>query len=337
MLMRLLRVGFCVCLALCLAAVSAQPVYAQQQSAFSLQVTPSPLIATLEPGVVKALEFKVLNSGSTEEQYSIALREFTINSDSGEIELGDTEPKDVASFITIEQPEFRLRPNEWFTARLKADTPKEAGFSYSFAVVISRSEQTQLPATAKLQGSVAIFTLLNVDRPDAVRKLDLTEFISAKKVYSSVPASFKLSFKNSGNTLVQPKGNVFISRNDKDPEPITVLPVNAAAGYIIPGSKRTLETQWESGFPSKDADGHERWDWSRLADFRIGRYTAKVVAVYDDGQRDVPIEAALTFWVLPWKIIVLSALLILLVLTGVWTVIKKIVRGVKPQKRRADT
>ena len=41
-----------------------------------------------------------------------------------------------------------------------------------------------------------------------------------------------------------------------------------------------------------------------LSKFRIGSYTASLLAVYDNGKRDVPLEAHLSFWVFPWKIIV---------------------------------
>ena len=44
-------------------------------------------------------------------------------------------------------------------------------------------------------------------------------------------------------------------------------------------------------------------NWNKLTEFRIGPYEAKLLVVYDDGQRDVVLEGSSTFWVIPYKII----------------------------------
>jgi hypothetical protein len=44
-------------------------------------------------------------------------------------------------------------------------------------------------------------------------------------------------------------------------------------------------------------------NWNKLTSFRIGKYTANLLLVYDNGTRDIPIEATISFWVLPWKVI----------------------------------
>ena len=46
-----------------------------------------------------------------------------------------------------------------------------------------------------------------------------------------------------------------------------------------------------------------KWDSSKLSHLRIGRYTANLVMTYDDGKRDVPLEAVVSFWVIPWRLI----------------------------------
>jgi hypothetical protein len=35
------------------------------------------------------------------------------------------------------------------------------------------------------------------------------------------------------------------------------------------------------------------------------------VLVYDNGQRDVPMEAYVSFWIIPWRLIIYALLLIL--------------------------
>ncbi len=314
-------VSLCVLACIVLGARS----YAQDTTGgFSLQVTPSPLIATVDPGEQTSLEVKVRNASTTAEELKMELRAFTIDRDNGEIKISDETASNVADFVTFEQANFHVEAGQWYTQKVNVNTPKDAGFSYSFVILISRQEPLpKVEGVSNIEGSVALFTLLNVNRPDAVKKLELTSFISAKKSYEYMPAEFELSIENTGNTIVQPQGNIFIGRSADEQEPLAVLEINQGNGYIIPTSSRTLKTSWSDGFPSRNADGKLVWDWSKLNKIRIGKYTAKVVLIYDDGERDVPIESTVTFWVLPWKIIIGFVLLLVILGVGIFTVFRK--------------
>ena len=45
------------------------------------------------------------------------------------------------------------------------------------------------------------------------------------------------------------------------------------------------------------------WGGYNLSKLRFGHYTAHMVLAYDNGTRDVPIEAVVGFWVVPWRLI----------------------------------
>ena len=283
-------------------------------SDFSLQVSPSPLVATVKPGQTQELELKIRNAGTGTESLKIESRQFSVNKQTGEVKLDDTEPSEIAPWVKYSAPTFSIKPGEWFTQKVKVSLPKESGFSYSLALVISRTNNAKAVESGRLiKGSVAVFTLINVDRPGAVRKLEITDFSTKQSVYEYLPAEFNVSVQNTGNTIVQPYGNVFIQRSSGDKDPIATLPVNDKGGYLLPDTPRTLKTEWNEGFPvfetKTSVDGSQQrqlaWDWSKLTDFRIGPYTAKLVAIYNDGQRDVPIEKEVTFWVIPWRTILI--------------------------------
>ena len=297
------------------------------ENGFAVQVTPSPLIATLKPGQISALELRINNTGSAKESYKMELRSFSVDADSGKVDLGNEEPKEVTRFVSFEQPTFSLEPGQWINQRITVNTPIDAGFSYSFAVMVLRDKmQVSETRGATIQGSVAVFALLNVDRPDAVRKLDIVEFSSAKKVYEYLPSTLTLKIKNTGNTIVAPKGNIFISRKYSDTTHIDLLQVNASAGNIIPGRTRMLPVEWSNGFPvhtTKDGVSRLSWDMSKLSKLRIGKYSAKAIVIYDDGTRDVPVEAVVSFWVIPWKLILGTFVVLALVVLGAFSVLKK--------------
>lgn len=308
---------------------------AEPPSAFSLQVTPSPLVATVKPGVPGELELKIHNASTGTENLKIEPRSFTFNDASGQIALNDTTPPDVATWLSFGAPTFTIQPGEWFTQKVHISLPKDTGFSYSFALVISRQATPKPTAAGRLlKGSVAVFTLVNVDRPGATRKLEVSAFTASKHVYEYLPADLSVHFKNTGNSIVQPYGNIFIQRGSNDKSPIAVLPVNESHGYILPATNRTLTTSWNSGFPLYQtvatATGSQKhamvWDWANVSQFRIGRYTAKLVAAYSDGNRDVPLTGEVSFWVFPWKIVLGLFILSLLVIVGLWSFIRKLLR-----------
>lgn len=313
---------------------------------FALQVSPSPLVATIKPGTKTTLELKIRNAGTNAETLKIEPRKFSVNNQTGQVNLDDSAPSEIAPWVKFSAPTFTVKPGEWYTQNITISLPKDTGFSYSLALIISRAQNPQSIQSGRLvKGSVAVFTLLNVDRPGAVRKIEVSNLSMGADIYEYVPATVNMTFKNTGNTIVQPYGNVFIQRGADDISPIASLPVNDRDGYLLPGSERLLTADWIEGFPkyqvTTSQEGattkQEIWDWQQLSQLRIGQYVAKLVAVYNDGQRDVPIERSVSFWVLPWKILLVILAVIALIALGVWSVFRKIwllVRGGKKAKKQ---
>lgn len=318
-----------------------RPAVAQNTGEFFLQVSPSPLVSTLKPGQSTTLELKIRNAGPQTENLKIAPRTFKLTDDQ-RLELDDTRQPEVASWIRFGETTFAIKPGQTYTQKVTLNVPKDAGFSYSFALVISRTDNAAQPESgAALKGSVAIFTLLNIDRPGATRKLEVNKFSTSAGVYEYLPAQFDIDFKNTGNTIVQPAGSIFVQRGSNDREPIGTVAVNDSNGYILPGSTRTLSVRWDNGFPvertTTNADGstskHTDWNWGNFGNIRFGQYTAKLVAIYNDGQRDVPIMTEVTFWVIPWKILLGVLVVLLLIGFGIWSMVSKAIRLGRRMKR----
>ena len=325
------RLLLAVCAVVFLAVCALVP-FARAQNAdddgFSLQVSPSPLVATVEPGKTTTLELNIRNTNTKAQNLKMGLKAFSVDPDSGQVTLLNDEPKDVKDFVSFASPNLHLEAGAIFAQKVTIAVPEDAGFTYSFAISIAREEPNKLPdGSSAIQGSVAVFTLLNVNKQGSERKFELSEFAASKHAYQYLPADFNLKLKNTGNTLVQPKGNIFIQRGSNDQKPIAVIPLNDAGGLILPGTSRTLSASWNDGFPhyqTKD-DGSKKlvWELSKLSNLRIGKYTAKVVAVYDDGQRDVPITAEVTFWVWPWHLMLGLVVVLILVVVGGYTVARR--------------
>lgn len=312
-------------------------------SDFSLEVSPSPLVVDVHPGEQKTITLKIRNASTRAEQLKIESRGFSIAHPSEQINITQNTPADLAQWVHYSHPTFSIAAGQWFTQTITIDLPDSAGFSYPFVVVVSRQANPDRPdGGAAIRGSIAVFALVNIDKPGATRKLEIESFTLDRSFYEYLPATFNITLKNTGNSITQPYGNLYIQNSGNESEPLAVLPVNQSAAYILPGSTKKITSSWTDGFPIyktvNDKDGKEHkeleWNWEDIAHFRFGHYTAKVVAVYNDGIRDVPVIGEVSFWVIPWRIL-LGALVVLVILGfGLWTIIKRVAHHTKHIVRR---
>lgn len=305
------------------------------EEGFSLQVSPSPLVATVQPGADRILELQIRNTNTTSQALKMDIRSFDINSTSGEVKLNNTVSPEIRELVSFESPKFTLAAGEIFTQRIHVHPGVNTGFSYNFALVVSQQNPPKVSkGKSAIAGSVAVFTLINVDKPGAVRKFELKSVAVGRHSYEYLPADISVTLKNTGNTNVQPSGTIFIQRNSSDSKPIAMLPLNNTGGYVLPGVNRTFSASWTGGFPhfeTTETNGKKerRLVWQGgFSNLRIGRYVAKVVAIYDDGQRDIPATAEVSFWVIPWKLLLAALLIVIILIVGITAVIRMFLKAV---------
>ena len=144
-------------------------------------------------------------------------------------------------------------------------------------------------------------------------------------------------------------GDVFITKGDSQ---VATLPINAEQGNILPNSYRIYTAGWVDGWPHNEnvtngdklvldkrgnpkthlvyANGKVGNATPAIAPhFRFGKYTAHLLAVYDNGTRDVPLEATVSFWVIPWRFLLGVLVLALIVGFGIWALARSAWRGAK--------
>ena len=303
---------------------------------FNIQVSPSPLVVSLNPGERRTAIITVRNLSSHTETLTPQLNGFTIGADSEKIDLKSDVPLGLSKWISFTQKTLTIPAGDSQPLQVVYDTPRNVGFSYALAITLNQADKKTEASGATLKGSVAIFNLININRSDAKRELKIIDFKSDRGNYEYLPANFTLSVKNNGNVIDQPSGNIFVQRSFDDEEPITIIPVNQANAYILPDTTRKLSSEWQDGFPyyaTSTTDGKTAtkltWNWSDLSSLRIGKYVAKVVLVYNDGQRDIPLTASTTFWIIPWKLIIVGLVVGALVVSGLVAWTKLVMKGTK--------
>ena len=313
---------------------------AAESKPLNLVTSPLPINLTTEPGTSTTTDIKVKqNSGGTE-RLKVSLMKFSAYGDEGKPKLLDREPgDDFFDWVKFDKTVFDAPNNVWQTVKMTITVPKTAAFGYYYAVVFTREgdDVSRAGNTNSIAGGSAVLVLLDAKVPGAKRQVSLASLTSDHNVYEFLPATFRVKLKNTGNVHVVPHGNIFILRGKT---PIATLDLNGEQGNILPGSNRIYPVEWTDGFPHFEkvvedgkvkVDDNKRpvmrlvWKNGGAGDkdirphVRMGKYTAHLFAVYDDGTRDVPVEAEVSFWVIPWRLIAGSLLVLALVGVGVYS------------------
>jgi hypothetical protein len=283
----------------------------------NLQISPLPIELNTKPGSNTSTDLRVRNVGPQTEKLQVRLLKVS-EDDNGEVHLSNPSPNDDwAKWVSFDRPTFDAPSNQWQTVKMTVNVPKSAAFGYYFAVEYLRAKEVSpQPGKAVTRGAVATFILLNADAPGAKREAQVVSFTADRKSYEFLPATFTVKVRSTGNVHVAPHGNIFIAKGGKQ---VGVSAVNANAGNILPHGSRFFSSSWEDGFPlyvaKINADGKPvlnkkgqpqkslKWDFSHANRLRFGHYTAHLVMVYDNGQWDVPMEATVSFWVVPWRLV----------------------------------
>jgi hypothetical protein len=359
MLVRLWNTKTTACLALVVLCNTVAPVFAQTARAAdptvpaggALNLTTSPLPVSLKtkPGTTVSTDLKVKNSGTSREHLRVDMFKFAAYGEEGKPRLLDPEPGDeYFSWVKFSSKVFDADPNEWKTIKMTINVPKSAAFGYYYAVTFSRAAKEDLTGEEKtaIKGATAVLVLLEADVPNAKRNVEVLQFGSKKGLYEFLPAIFNVKLKNVGNVHLAPRGNIFIRRGDKQ---IGTVEVNAEKGNILPASNRIFDGTWADGFPKyeqKIENGaavtdkksnpvmNLKWNLVDASKLRFGKYTADLLMTYDDGKRDVPIQASVSFWVIPWRILLGVVVVVGLLLAGAWSILRNMRRTVGKKRRR---
>ena len=330
--------------AVMLAVAVHTPTASAATAGFNFNISPPSVAVETVPGAPITVDIRIQNEGTTTESIKASLMKFTPKGDTGVPDLLNlTANDDFGKWATISPTTLTAEPNVWQTVQLTIDPPKTAAFGYYYAVQFSRLDSGKQSEKGKsnVVGAVASLVLLDVKAPGAVRKVNVAEFSTKSKVLEFLPVDFNVRLNNVGNTHVGVRGSIAISKNGKQ---VGQVEVNASKGYILPKSFRNFATSWSDGQPlyqnQKDATGKAMldsdgqpvrslsWDNFSLSKLRFGKYDARLVTIYNDGRGDVSTEARLSFWVIPWRIIVPVIVVTILVLAGIWALF------VRPARRR---
>jgi hypothetical protein len=319
-----------------------QKAFAQESEGINITVSPAVLDLTASPG--KKIQEKVRLRNNLENPLDLQASIYKMQPRGEDGDIAPIEPEegdDYISWITFDKPEFTAPSKEWIDVKFTIDIPETAGFGYYYALKFAKEKEDEsTDDAAVLKGEVLVPLLLNVKKEGAKADASILSFKAKSYINEYLPVDFETRVANTGNIHIKPRGNIFIRGwGSKD---IGVLDVNKANGNVLPESTRIFQSSWDNGFLVKepvaengqaklDGKGNQvtklKINWNKLLDFRFGKYTAYMIMVYDNGGKDVPIEATTTFWVIPYKALIVILIIIIALVILFRVLLKRYVKS----------
>lgn len=326
------------CLATIFGILLATTGSAVAQGTGGTNITTSPVSADLtgQPGKSVSTTLQVENNEPTPVEINIQLETFKASGTNGQAQIFPAPAKsDFIKWVHFSQTSFVAEPNIWVPVTMTINLPSYASLGYYYAVIFKpQSSTVSTNDKSIIKGGNAILVLLDAKTPNTKPQLQLSSFTATKRLYEYLPVSFTVNIANTGNIYLPPTGDIFISKSSSFKSNIADIPINAAGGNILPNSSRVFNLSWSNGFPvfqPKTINGQKivdkngnlvqqlQWNFSKANEFRFGKYYAKLVMAYNNGTMDVPVVATLSFWVIPWKILGIAAVVIVLLVVGIYT------------------
>jgi len=271
-------------------------------------VGPGRIELNANPGETIVTEITVTNRISDNRQFRLEVADVTGSADGSSaldlVEGDNPGPYSIRDYISFPQDVFTLALGERAKIPVTISIPAaiDPGGLYGTVLVST----IQAPAeTGELNvprnpiiARVGSHIFLNIAGETVVagQTLDLRTLPSSLW-YESGPLTFAISYENTGSVHLNPYGELRV-RNTFGQE---VGYVELEPWFVLPTSLRTREIEWDR-------------------DFLFGRYTA--TAAVNRGYNDIVDEVTVTFWVLPWKIL-LTVFLSTLVVTFLFRLLFK--------------
>lgn len=304
------RICLLLTLILCLSTL---PVFAQGD--LSIGVSPTSKILKVKPGDTYSDEIVFWNLTQKADTYNIHVKGFRQIENQPGTAVILTDEEDAASlysaskWITVDRDTITLEPNKNTKLRYTINVPLDVTkgeYNAQIFLISKSADSTQGSVTmANLAAGTPI--LLQVG-DEFVENAELLRFATDKKSYEKVNVDFLTQIKNLGDTHISPAGEITIENIFK--QEVARIPFNRNKQSLLRDNLGTYVDNWsQSGYlsPSKA--------------IAIGPMKASIVVTYRSiAPGFATLSAQTSFWIIPWKILIAIAVIIL---TGIIIITSK--------------
>lgn len=277
----------------------------------ALTLSPPRILLATDAGNEVGSVIRLFNESSVPVRLIYTFQNFTAEGETGAPRFlpTDSQTNGLAQWIHLDKPDFVLAPNEERLTNFTITVPADAVAGGYYGAILWSVQPTDAGERGvNIVGQTGTLILLTV--AGALREeLQLAEFSRDREWYDALPVSFSVRLENTGTVHVIPEGTVEI--RNLFGKTVSNLPLNSFRGTLLPNSTRRFNLTWEK---QSGADTQPPSLVSEWANFAFGRYTARLVATY--GAEQTSLQAETSFWILPWRILVLAAVAIIVAALG---------------------
>ena len=313
------------------------------QSPTNYDVTVSPVFFDLSANPSSSVSDKIRIRNNTSSPLPIRIEVKRLTGDvNGDLTLKTDNSDNSMSWIKFQALNFVAKPLEWTDVPFTIDIPKEAAYGYYYAITFVNDTNSPLGKTgAAITGAAAVPVLLNVRKEGAKFEGKFVSLKVDQDWYEYPPVKILSTFENTGNVHIRPHGNIFIK--DSFGRQVAVLDLNSTQGAILPDTRKTFNNIWNDSFITRepkiengqvalDKNGNPKTElkirFDKILDLRIGRYTATALAVISTANKDIPFQSEVSFFVMPWKVVIGVILFVIFASIGFFSTFKNIVRRI---------
>lgn len=297
--------GFLVVSILAARTVFAQDTTQATTENIGIQISAPVYNFGIDPGDSAQEIVKVRNVSTTSQTFYPEVFDFRPIGETGAPEFLINKNEDnytysLTSWISISKEAITLKPNESAALNFTINVPKDAEPGGRYAGILFGTVPPKIEGTAiAVSNKVGSLILVRVNG-DAKESAFIKEFSANGSFFETPPVDFIARIENTGTIHVRPKGIITIK--DTFGRKIDTLNVNDKDGAVLPESIRKFDK------------GNSDLTWNP-GGFTIGKYTATLLLNYGDPSKQL--TQTVSFWVIPWKILIVvgvGALILILLL-----------------------
>jgi len=260
----------------------------------------------IDPGAKQTRNLLITNRLGKEMKFKVEIEDFE-GSPTGEVAAvllgGKKGPYSLRDYLYPEITEFTLAHGERMVLPVEISIPEgiEPGGLYGSVLVSTvpsaeelAEEEEVSKGQIQIKGRIGSLFFIRV-KGEAAEEGRLEKFDTAdsKRFYQKMLISFSVLYRNTGNVHLNPYGVIEIKNLlGKKVDEIEIEPY-----FAMPKSMRYIEKKWDK-------------------DLGLGLYTATLSL--NRGYKDIIDTAKISFWILPWKILLSAGIIIFFAIFLIW-------------------
>jgi len=288
----------------------------------ALTISPPLREFTADPGTEFSDVIKLINEDDVEKTFYATIEGFRARGEKGEPEFFQTaDETQLATWITLEETAVTLKPREKREIEYTISVPEKASAGGHYAAIFWSSTPPQMKEKTGVGVVTKVGSLILVRVSGEIKEeMRLIDFSTSQKFYNRLPVQFFVAFENSGNVHLKPMGEIEI-----EPKILGIgggkISVNEGGGNVLPKSIRRFDASWQKTAlpPSRATNVVSRFfeelknEWKNFA---LGSFEANLFVLFGATPPQT-VERTLTFYVFPWRVILvglIAAILLILIL-----------------------